>query len=89
MEVTGASISSNLARMNNGIGVGTTKESIIEKYIDHSIYIIPEYSDEGVPSKTRSILTVRDNVMERGLVFTLVNKKVVSIRLISHLSDSE
>ncbi len=67
-----------------GIGVGADKMNVIDSYADYGKYVAPELDIYPVRSTTKSAVAVRDTVNTGAMVFHIINKKVVSVEVISY-----
>lgn len=84
--IDGISTTSPLFKTVDGIGIGTDQLTIINKYENQLLIIQPEYENPEGPdvklSKTNSTITLADiDNYHSGIVFSLVNKKVVAIKV--------
>ena len=91
MRVTGMKTSSKLCKTNNGIGIGSSKQQIIEAFENYLILMAPEYEDTTYTtrSKTRFYIKVRESYEGGQMIFYLTNNKVSAIEVGSFYDDSE
>jgi len=91
--VNGISASSPLCKTTSGIGIGSTKLQIIAAYDGYNIDALPFYDsgrDENlIKSKTKSTVIVKEAAEGYAIIFTLVNKKVVSFQVLPMYDDEE
>ena len=71
-------------RTKEGIGVGTSKEKVIDAYENYTKYIAPVYETYPVRSKTKSLVAVMDTVETRALLFHIINRKVWAVEVSSY-----
>lgn len=91
MRVTGMKTSSDLCKTNNGIGIGSSKQQIIDAFENYMILMAPEYEDTTYTtrSKTRYSIKVRESYEGGQIIFYLTNNKVSAIEVGSFYDDSE
>ncbi|HSU28286.1 MAG TPA: hypothetical protein VLJ68_07890 [Chitinophagaceae bacterium] len=91
MYVIGVETSSPLGKTSSGLSLGADRSTIIDTYENNLILIWPDYLQEDTSSdKKRYLIDVRDEKQNsREISFSVVNKKVVSIKAGIHFSDSE
>lgn len=91
MRVTGMKTSSYLCKTNNGIGIGSSKQQIIDAFENYMILMAPEYEDTTYTtrSKTRYSIKVRESYEGGQIIFYLTNNKVSAIEVGSFYDDSE
>lgn len=91
--VDGISTSSPLCKTVSGIGIGSTKLQVIAAYEGYYIDAEPVYEYEGdekpKKNKTKSTITVKEDEEGYAIVFTLLNKKVVSFAIYPIYDDEE
>ncbi|MDZ4807313.1 MAG: hypothetical protein SGI96_03500 [Bacteroidota bacterium] len=89
--VYGISASSPLCKTKSGIGIGSTKLQIIAAYEGYHIDARPVYADGDnlQKSKTMSTITVKEDTEGNAIVFTLLNRKVVSFEIYPIYDDEE
>ena len=91
--VDGISASSPLCKTNSGIGIGSTKLQIIAAYEGYHIDATPvfEYGSDNKPkkNKTKSTVTVKEDVEGYAIIFNLLNNKVVSFDVLPIYDDEE
>ncbi len=89
----GISSSSSLCKTKSGIGIGSTKLQIIAAYDGYHIDAKPYYDydsdDQPRKNKTKSTVTIKEDREGYAIVFTLVNKKVVSFVVLPIYDDEE
>ncbi|MEO7984509.1 MAG: hypothetical protein ABI688_10545 [Bacteroidota bacterium] len=84
--VEGIFTTNPLFKTAKGIGVGSDAATIIDKYEDQLLIIQPEYENPDGPdyklSTTKSTITLADiDNYHFGIIFSLVNNKVVSVNV--------
>lgn len=91
MQVTGMKTSSSLCKTNNGIGIGSNKQEIIDAFENYLLLMAPEFEDTTYTSrsKTRYYIKVRKNYEGGQMIFYLTNNKVTAIEVGSFYDDSE
>lgn len=91
MRITDLQTSSPLWKTKNGIGVGSTKQQIIDAFEDNLLILEPDYADTTYTarSKTNYTIKVREDREGREMIFYLKDKKVYAIRVGSFYDDSE
>jgi hypothetical protein len=67
-----------------GIGAGADKMNVINSYEDYTKYVAPEIENYPVRSNTKFAVAVRDTLNTGALVFHIINKKVVSVEVVSY-----
>lgn len=90
--VDGISASSPLCKTKAGIGIGSTKLQIIAAYEGYHIDARPDYTEDGdrlIKSKTKSSVTVKEDVEGYAIIFNLINNKVVSFDILPIYDDEE
>ena len=91
--VNGISTSSPLCKTRSGIGVGSTKLQIIAAYEGYHIDAEPVYDYEGddkrKKNKTKSTVTIKEDIEGYAIIFNLVNNKVVSFNILPIYDDEE
>jgi hypothetical protein len=91
--VDGISTSSPLCKTKSGIGIGSTKLQIIAAYEGYHIDATPVYEYEGdnkpKKNKTKSTITVKEDVEGYAIIFNLLNNKVVSFEILPIYDDEE
>ena len=91
--VDGISASSPLCKTKSGIGIGSTKLQIIAAYEGYHIDARPVYEGEGddkpKKNKTKSTITVKEDVEGYAIIFNLLNNKVVSFEILPIYDDEE
>ncbi len=89
----GISSGSPLCKTKSGIGVGSTKLQIIAAYEGYHIDATPvfEYGSDNKPkkNKTKSTVTVKEDVEGYAIIFNLLNNKVVSFDVLPIYDDEE
>lgn len=91
MRIIQIETSSPLCKTASGIGIGSGKQNIIEAFEDHLLIINPDFEDTTYTtrSKTRFTINVRENREGREMIFSLAEKKVVSLKVTSFYDDEE
>jgi len=77
----GVSTSSPLCKTADGIGTGTDQSTIINKFENDLLIIHPDYEEDKPNSNQITITLAGINDYRSGITFTLVNKKVISIKV--------
>jgi hypothetical protein len=73
-------------RTKSGMGVGSTRDEILETFKNYSSYeLYPEYDDNGKVIKGSGYFRLIDIDAETALVFSFVNNKVVSVQVILNM----
>lgn len=91
MRITRMETSSPLCKTQNGIGIGASKQQIIDAFDNYLLLIAPEYEDTTYTtrSKTMYSIKVRESWEGGEIIFYLKNKKVYSIKVGNFYDDSE
>ncbi len=89
MRVTTITTSSPLCKTSSGIGIGASKQEIIDAFDDHLLYLEPGYDNDTVLSKTLYSVKVRESREGPQIIFYLKNNKVYSIEVGSFFDDAE
>lgn len=91
MRVTGIKTSSPLCKTQNGIGIGASKQQIIDAFENYLLIMSPDYEDTTYTtrSKTRYSIKIREDWEGKELVFYLKDNKVFSMEVTSFHDDSE
>ncbi|MEO7983570.1 MAG: hypothetical protein ABI688_05780 [Bacteroidota bacterium] len=91
MRVTGMKTSSPLCKTNSGLGVGSSKQQIIDTYDDHVLLIDPDFEDTTYTRRSRSRYTINVRVDWEGpeIRFFLKDNKVYAIEVTSFHDDAE
>lgn len=91
--VDGISSSSPLCKTKSGIGIGSTKLQIIAAYEGYYIDAKPFYDYEGddtpKKNKTKSSVTIKEDVEGYAIIFNLLNNKIVSFEILPIYDDEE
>jgi hypothetical protein len=77
----GIGVTDPVFKTADGIGIGTDQSMIIDKFEDHLLIMHPEYSPEGLVTNATVITLANLDNYRTAIIFTTVNKKVVSIRV--------
>ena len=70
---------SNKFRTKSGIGVGSTRDQLIDTYRNYSNFEVHEYKDPENPKKSDSYFTLSDYDAGTYLTFRMENRVVVEI----------
>lgn len=90
MRVTGMKTSNPLCKTQNGIGIGSSKQQIIDAFENYFLIMAPEYEDTTIErSKTRYYIKVREGYEGAQMIFSLFKNKVTSIEVGTFYDDSE
>lgn len=89
MRVTRMKTASPLCKTSNGIGIGDSKQKIIEAFDDRLLFLEPGYDNDTLLSKTLYSVKVRESREGPQIVFYLKNNKVYSIEVGSFFDDAE
>lgn len=91
MQVTGMKTSSPLCKTQNGIGIGSSKQQIIDAFENYFLIMAPEYEDTTYTtrSKTHYYIKVRESYEGVQMVFYLIKNKVAGIEVGTFYDDSE
>jgi hypothetical protein len=75
-------------KTNSGIGIGSVKMDIVNKYEMYSVDMSPMWNEESI-IKGHSIIYVRSLTEDRMLVFILKNNKVISMETSISSNDGD
>ncbi len=91
MRVTGMMTSSPLCKTAGGIGIGASKQEIIDAFDNYLLFMEPDYADDTYTtrSKTLYLVKVREGREGPQIIFYLKDNKVYSIEVGSFYDDSE
>jgi plasmid maintenance system killer protein len=91
LRITRMETSSPLCKTQNGIGIGASKQQIIDAFEDNLLIMAPDYADTTYTtrSKTMYSIKVRENWEGREMIFYLKDKKVYAIEVGNFYDDSE
>lgn len=91
MRITGIKTESPLCKTAGGIGIGSSKEQIIESFDNYLLIIGPGFDNDTdtIRSKSLYVITVREHREGPQMVFYLKNNKVQSIEVSSFYDDEE
>lgn len=91
MYLIGFRTTSPLCKTTSGIGIGSDKIQIINATEDNDILMGPEYENDTTTtkSKTRYLVSIKNDTGTRRISFNLNNNKVVAIEVAIIFSDSE
>ena len=93
MYLIGLRTTSPLCKTTSGIGIGSDKLQIINATEDNDLLMGPEYDNVNdtttTKSKTRYLISIKNDTGTRRISFNLNNKKVEAIEVAIIFSDSE
>lgn len=91
MRVTGMKTSSPLCKTQNGIGIGSSKQQIIDAFENSYILMAPEYADTTYTTRSKTLyyIKVRESYEGGEIVFYLNNNKVTAIEVGTFYDDAE
>jgi len=68
-------------KMADGTGIGTDQSTIVNKYEDQLLIIQPDYSEDNTRRNSTTITLAKLDNYRAAIMFSMVNKKVVSIEV--------
>jgi hypothetical protein len=92
MYLIGLRTSSLLCKTKAGVGIGAEKLKIVTAYEANNILMGPQYESEdaaAIKSKTKYLITIKNDTWDRRISFYLSNKKTVAIEVGIIFNDSE
>jgi hypothetical protein len=91
LRMTDVETSSPLCKTKMGIGIGSTKQQIIDAFEDNIVVIDPDYADTTYTTKSKTNITIkiRENWEGSEITFYLKDNKVYAIKIGSYYDDSE
>lgn len=79
--IFGMKTSSRAFKTKSGMGVGSSREELINAYKNYSNFSVYTYKDESRPSVTFSTLSLRDSDAGTSLNFNMENNIVVEVHV--------
>ncbi len=89
MRVTRMTTNSELCKTIGGVGIGASKQEIIDAFDGYRLFLEPGYDNDTLRSKTLYSVKVRESREGPQIVFYLKNNKVYSIEVGSFFDDAE
>lgn len=91
MRVTGMQTSHPACKTKNGIGIGSTKQQIIDGFENYLLIMTPDYADTTYTTRSTSMysIKVREDWEGKEMIFYLKDNKVYLLEVTSFHDDSE
>ena len=91
MRITGMKTSNTLCKTLNGIGIGSSKQQIIDAFENYFLVMAPEYEDTTYTNRSKTLyyIKVREGYEGGQMVFYLNNNKVTAIEVGAFYDDAE
>ena len=91
MRLSGIKTKDEIFKTAEGLGVGSTKQQIIDTYTQHTVILSPDYADTTYTTFSKSLhsINVRQSWEGAEIVFYLKDNKVYAIQVGTFYDDQE